>query len=66
MRIKNGTLGMLYMLLGGLLVLLTVGFWLVRVTMLLIGLYLINYGLVLRGMPDFKIMILRYVSRSKF
>lgn len=65
MRIKNGTLGVLYILLGALLVLLTIGFWLVRLTLLLVGLYLINYGLTMRGMPDFKVMIIRYMTKTK-
>lgn len=66
MQIRNRTLGVLYILLGMMLVLLTIGFWLVRFLMLLTGLYIINYGLVLRGTPSFKTVILRYLTKIKF
>ena len=60
------TRGMLYIGLGAVLFLLAVGGWLLRIGVAVVGLYLINYGLSMRGMPPLTFHIIRFFDSTRY
>ncbi len=62
----NRTQGMLYMGLGMLLFFLSAGTWIIQLGVALLGLYLINYGLSLRGGPPLLFYIMRWFDGTRY
>lgn len=54
---QNNLLGLLFIILGFVLLIAVAGHLLARVIMVLIALGLINYGLLMRGMPSLPMLI---------
>lgn len=63
---KNAGMGTLYIALGILLFVFSIGEWMMKLGVTLLGLYLINYGLALRGTPSLMFMVLRWFDRTKY
>lgn len=63
--LDNSSQGMLYIILGILLLLLFVGQWMLQLFMVLLALYLISKGLSMRGMPGMRVFIIRCLDKTK-
>lgn len=66
MHVKNNALGIFYILLGAMLLLSVVGTWIIRLSTLLCALYCINRGLMLKGMPDLRGMMINFLSKNSY
>jgi len=62
----NHSLGLLCIVAGVIIILVTLGSLLVRVIIGLSALSLINYGLKLRGLPPLQLLIPLIASRNRF
>ncbi len=65
MRVQNTALGTLCIVLGSLLFILSAGQWMIQFALAILSLYIINYGLKLRGMPPLTFLVLRWFDRTK-
>lgn len=66
MYIQQQTLGTICIAFGILLFMSVAGEWLFKFSMALLAIYLIQYGLQLRGMPSLTITILRWFDRTRY
>lgn len=65
MSTRNSALGMLYIILGFLLFILAIGTWMIRLALAALGIYIINYGLMLRGKPSLKYIFIYSLDRFR-
>ena len=66
MHIQNTALGTIYIIFGSLLFILSAGQWMMQLALAALSLYIINYGLTLRGMPPLTLLVLRWFDRTKY
>ncbi len=65
MQMQSRTLGTMYILFGFLLFILSAGQWMMQLGLAILSLYIINYGLTLRGMGPLPFLILRWFDRTR-
>lgn len=63
--LDNNVQGMLYIILGILLLLLFAGQWMFQLGMVLLAIYLVSKGLSMRGMPGMRVLIIRCLDKTK-
>jgi hypothetical protein len=61
---QNNVLGLLFIILGFVLLIVVAGHLLARAIMILIALGLVNYGLQMRGMPPLQVLIRMWLAMA--